>query len=119
MIVDVGQTVDVIHAADVRWRHCAKGPRRLQVMGVIQSRRWRAGPVGETRGAHAGGHEVQFRNAREGDGGKVPLKLVDGLLRGGGLAHLRQAVEVELVSVSLAVDFGHDVLVVIVAQSST
>lgn len=116
MAVDVTQTVDVVDTADVGWRHGAKRPRRLQVVAVVQGRRRGPGPVGETRRPNAGTHEVQFGNPGEWNRWEVPLKLVDGLLRGGRLAHLRQAVEIELVGVALAVDFGHDVLVVVVAQ---
>ena len=116
MVVDVTQAVDVVDAADVGRGHGAEGPRRLQVVAVVQGRGRGAGPVGEPRGPHAGGHEVQFGEPGEGDRGEVALELVDGLLRGGGLAHLRQAVEVELVRVPLAVHLGHDVLVVVVAQ---
>lgn len=116
MIIDVAQAVDVVDTADVGRRHGAKGPRRLEVVAVIQSRGRGTGPVGETRGPHSGSHEVQFGNPGEGNRREVTLKLVDGLLRGRRLAHLRQAVEIKLVGVSLAVDFGHDVFVVIVAQ---
>lgn len=116
MVVDVTQTIDVVDTADVGGRHGAEGPCRLQVVAVIQGG-WRGSrPVGETCGPHAGSHEVQLGDPREGDRGEVTLKLVDGLLRGGRLAHLRQAVEIKLVGVPLAVDFGHDVFVVIVAQ---
>lgn len=48
VIINVGQTVDVVDAADMRRRHGSKGPRRLQVVAVIQGRRRRTGPVGET-----------------------------------------------------------------------
>lgn len=116
MVIDVGEAVDVVDTADVGWRHGAKWPRRLEVVAVIQSRRRGTGPVGETRRPDAGSHEVQFGNPGEGDRGEVTLKLVDGLLRGGRLAHLRQAVEIKLVGIPLAVDFGHDVFVVVVAQ---
>lgn len=44
--------------------------------------------------------------------------LVHGGLGGMGLQGLGDAVEVELVGVALAVHFGHDVLVVVVAQGS-
>lgn len=115
MAIDVTQTVNVVDAADVGRRHGAKGPRRLEVVAVVESRRRGTGPVGETRRAHAGSHEVQFGDSGEGNRWEVTLKLVDGLLRGGRLAHLRQAVEIKLVGVALAVDFGHDVLVVVVA----
>lgn len=116
MIIYVSQTVDVVDTADVRRRHGAKWARRLQVVAVIQSRRGWTRPVGETRWPHAGSHEVQFGNPGKGNRGEVALKLVDGLLRGGRLAHLRQAVKIKLVGVALAVDFGHDVFVVVVAQ---
>lgn len=116
VVVDVAQAVDVVDAADVGRGHGAEGPRGLQVVAVVQRRRGRAGPVGEAGGPHTGGHEVQFGDPGERDRGEVPLELVDGLLGGGRLAHLRQAVEVELVGVALAVHFGHDVLVVVVAQ---
>lgn len=114
--IDVAQTVDVVDAADVGWRHCANGPRRLQVVAVIQSRGRGTGPVREPRRPHSGCHQVQFGETGEGDRGEVPLELVDGLLGGGRLAHLRQAVEIKLVGISLSVDFGHDVLVVVVPQ---
>lgn len=48
MAVDVTQTVDVVDTADVRRGHGAKRPWRLEVVGVIQSRRRGTGPVGET-----------------------------------------------------------------------
>lgn len=116
MAIDVTQAVNVVDTADVGRRHGAKGPWRLEIVAVIQSR-WRgAGPVGETRGPYAGSHEVQFGNPGERNRWEVTLKFVDGLLRGGRLAHLRQTVEIKLVGVPLAVDFGHDVLVVVVAQ---
>ncbi|TNN88779.1 hypothetical protein EYF80_001111 [Liparis tanakae] len=82
--------------ADVGRRHGAKGPWRLEAVGVIQGGRRGAGPVGETRRPHPGRHEVQFGNPGEGNRGEVTLKLVDGLLCGGRLAHLRQAVEIKL-----------------------
>lgn len=116
MAVDVAEAVNVVDTADVRWRHGAEGPRRLQIVTVIQSRRRGTGPIWEARRSNAGSHQVQFGDSRERDGWEVTLELVDGLLRGGRLAHLRQAVEVELVGVPLAVHFGHDVLVVVVAQ---
>lgn len=116
MAIDAAQAADVVDAADVGRRHGAEGPRRLEVVAVVQSRRRGPGPVGETRRPHAGSHEVQFGDPGEGDRGEVALELVDGLLRGGRLAHLRQAVEVELVGVALAVHFGHDIFVIVVAQ---
>lgn len=67
MAIDVTQTVDVVDTADVGWRHGAKGPWRLEVVAVIQSRRRRTGPVGETRRPNAGSHEIQFGNPREGN----------------------------------------------------
>lgn len=116
MVVDGAQTADVVDAADVGRGHGAKRPRRLEVVAVVQSRWCGASPVGEPRRPHARSHEVQFGNPGEGDRGEVALKFVDGLLGGGRLAHLRQAVEIKLVGVSFAVDFGHDVFVVVVAQ---
>lgn len=116
MVIYVSQTADVVDTADVGRRHGAKRPRRLQVVAVIQGRRRGAGPVGEPGRPHAGSHQVQFGNPSERNRGEITLKLVDGLLRGGRLAHLRQAVEIELVGVALPVHFGHDVLVVVVAQ---
>lgn len=44
--------------------------------------------------------------------------LVEGRLRGVGLQRLGDPVEVELVGVALPVDFGHDVLVVVVAEGA-
>jgi len=116
MVIDVSEAADVVDTADVGRRHGAKGPWRLEAVGVIQGGRRGAVPVGETRWPHPGRHEVQFGNPGEGNRGEVTLKLVDGLLCGGRLAHLRQAVEIKLVGISLAVDFGHDVFVVIIAQ---
>lgn len=81
-VANVAQAVDVVDAADVRRRHCAERPRRLEVVAVVQRRGGRAGPIGEARGPHAGSHEVQFGDPRERDGGEVPLELVDGLLSG-------------------------------------
>lgn len=116
MIIDVGQSVDVVDTADVGRRHGAKGTRSLEIVAVIQGRRWRTRPVGEPRRPHTGSNEVQFGNPGEGNRGEVTLKLVDGLLRGGRLAYLRQAVEIKLVCISLSVDLSHDVFVVVIAQ---
>lgn len=116
MIINVSQRVNVVDTADVGWRYGAKGTRSLQIVAVIKGRRWSARPVGETRRPHTGSDQVQFGNPGEGNRGEVTLKFVDGLLGGRRLAHLRQAVEIKLVGVSLAVHFGHDVFVVVVAQ---
>lgn len=51
--------------------------------------------------------------------GQTALELVQRLFGAGGrLAHLGQAMEVKLVGISLAMDLGHDVLVIVVAQGS-
>jgi len=65
---------------------------------------------------------------QRGSGGKTSVevrsgKLVSGLsvrlsVRCDWLIELSQSLEVELVRVSLAMDFGHDVFVVVVPQSS-
>lgn len=111
--VNVGQAVDVVDAADVRRRHGAE--RGLQVVTVVQ--RGRAGPIREPGRPHAshGPHQVQLGDPGEGQRGEVTLKLVQGLFGAGRLTDLRQAVEVKLVGVALAVDLGHDVFVVIVS----
>lgn len=108
-IVEVVEVVDVVHAAQVCGGHSAEGPR-LQAVTVVQGL-GRRGPVGE-----AWGPQVQFGDTREGNWGEVGLQFVECLLGGGGLAHLGQAVEVELVGIALAVHLAHDVLVVVVPQ---
>lgn len=68
MAVDVAEAVNVVDTADVRWRHGAEGPRWLQIVAVVQSRRRRTGPVREARRSNAGSHQVQFGDPRERDG---------------------------------------------------
>lgn len=61
-----------------------------------------------------GTHEVELGGVVVAGHEEVALVLVGRRIRRGGLCRRRQALEVELVRVPLAMDLRHDVLVVVI-----
>lgn len=76
---------------------------------------------GDVHGLRMRRHEVHLLRVRvvRAHVGQIRRVLVHGRVGRVRLKGLRDPVEVELVRVAFAVNFGHDVLVVVVAQGST
>lgn len=107
--------VVAVHVVEMGGCHGTEWGRGLQPMPGVEG--WAgARPIGEASWCHPRGHEVEFGDAREGQWGQVSLEFVEGVIGSSRLAHLSQPMEVKLVGVALAMDLGHDVLVVVVAQ---
>lgn len=87
MVTYIADIVDIVNTADVRRGYGAKRSWRLQVMTVVETG-WRTGPVGESRGTDAGRHQVEFRNPRKWNRGKITLKLIEGMFSRRRVAHL-------------------------------
>lgn len=98
-------------------RNGTEGSWRLQVVAVVEGGR-RSGPVGEPRRTNTWSNQIEFGNTWKLEGSEVALELINSLFSWRGLAHLRQAVKVKFVRVALSVHLGHDVFVVVIAQSS-
>ncbi len=108
--------------ARVNWRDAARWDWDKALPLESSSMGWRAEEIGggDGHGGRMGRDEVDLLlvSVVAWHVGQVGWVFVHGGFGGMGLQGLSDAVEVKLVGVTLAVHFGHDVFVVVVAQGA-